>query len=107
MSLYMFDVIYSTDFLYSLLFMAVIIWLVLRSMFGAQSFWNALALAFVGMMFLPLILGAAQTMMAAVLLVAVGALLIQRLYCGASLTAAVAAMVVVLIVSSIMLPAFS
>ncbi len=103
----MFDAIYSTGFLYSLLFVAVVIWAVLRSMFGVQNFWNALALAFVGMMFLPLILGAAQTMVAAALLVAVGALFIQRLYWGASFGAAVVAMVVVLIVSSVMVPLIS
>ncbi|MFH1200297.1 MAG: hypothetical protein V1708_04475 [Candidatus Micrarchaeota archaeon] len=105
-SVYLFDSIYSMNFIYMLAILSTVVWVVLRQLFGAQSFWNAMVLAFLGMIFMPLIMGAAQTMVAALLLVGIGALVIQWMYMGASLSAAVAAMVVVLIVSSVVTSTF-
>lgn len=105
--MYMFDGIWSTDFLYSLFIMGVVIWAILKLAFGVESFWNALILAFLAMIFLPFILSASQTMVAFLILVGLGALVIQWLYSGASFTAGVVVMLVVLLVGSMVLPAIS
>ncbi|MFH1107261.1 MAG: hypothetical protein V1787_05180 [Candidatus Micrarchaeota archaeon] len=104
MALYLFDMLYNVDSLFSIFFVAVVIWLAMKYVFGVQSFWNALILAFVGMIFLPLIAGAAQTMFASLILLAVGALLVQQLYAGSSLTSSVVAMAVALIISFVVFP---
>lgn len=102
--MYLFDGIWSTQFLYALFTLSVVTWVALKYLFQVENFWNALLLAFIVMIFLPFISSATQTLTAFLLLIAIGALFIQQIYRGASFVAGVVAMLVVFIVGSMILP---
>ncbi len=102
--MFLFDGVWSTDFLAALFILSGSVWIVLKYLFGATSFLNALVLGFLAMMFLPWIVGASQTLFAFMLLVGLGAWVIQSLYKGASFTAGILAMLVVLAVGAMVLP---
>lgn len=102
--MYLFDGIWSTQFIYSLFIMSIVVWLLLKFVFGVENFWNALVLGFLAMIFLPFIVAASQTVTAFIVLVVLGALVVQRLYLGASFTGGIVAMLIILLVGSMLLP---
>ncbi len=102
---YLSDVLYSTNFIYSLLFLTLVIWVVLKYVFHHDNVGHALVFAIMAMIFLPFVVMSTQFGNAFVTVLILGALAISQAYKW-PLSTSVVITLIALILGAMILPSF-
>ncbi|MFH0970957.1 MAG: hypothetical protein V1835_00155 [Candidatus Micrarchaeota archaeon] len=100
---YLSDMMYSTDFVYALIFLTFLIWLVLKMMMNHDNMGHALVFALLAMVFLPFIFTAAQIGPAFIILALIGGLVVSQTYKWPISTSIVATLIA-LMAGALLLP---
>lgn len=102
---YLGNVVLSGNFIYALALMTGILWAIMKSADLGDSFWGAIGLAFLAVIFLPVMLEAMQAGALFFLLLLLGAILLSEIYCW-SLSTGVLVAIVALLSAAMILPKF-
>ncbi|MFH1750534.1 MAG: hypothetical protein ABH863_02555 [Candidatus Micrarchaeota archaeon] len=102
---YLGSIVLDMNFLMALGIITAILWVVMREILGNESFWGAIGLAFLALIFLPVMLDAMQSGAAFFLLLLLGGLLISEIYCW-SVSTGVLVAVFALVLATMVLPNF-
>lgn len=92
---------FDAQFAYALVFVAVVLWLVLRFLLGIDGFGNALIATLVGLVLLPSLLS--QGFVTFLMLLAIGGLTMQQVY-RASFTDSVVVVLIAMVLGSYLYP---
>ncbi|HLC48210.1 MAG TPA: hypothetical protein VJI13_04000 [Candidatus Norongarragalinales archaeon] len=102
---YLGNIVLNENFIYALALMTGILWAIMRAGLGNDSFWGALGLAFLALIFLPVMLDAMQSGALFFLLLLLGGLMISEIYSW-SLSTSILVAVIALIAAVAILPKF-
>ncbi|MFH1750533.1 MAG: hypothetical protein ABH863_02550 [Candidatus Micrarchaeota archaeon] len=101
---YLSDMIGTTDFVYSLIFLTFVIWLLMKLLFNYDNFAKSLMFAILAMVFLPFVAAATQVGTTFAIMLLLGGLAVSTAYKW-PLSTSLLAVLVAMIAGLVVLPA--
>jgi hypothetical protein len=102
---YLSDMLYSTDFVYALIFLTLAIWLIMKYMLNYDNASHALIFAVLAVVFLPFVVNATQVGSAFIITLLLGGLAISQTFKW-PISTSILAVFIAMIAGAVLLPTF-